>query len=240
MSLYNLLTEYYNEIFPFNNQKKQFFKKYLEISGLYVLDAGCATGELVFYAETLNNKCTGIDITDAFINKALEKKKAISSNSEFININMLEIDRQFKQGSFDVITSIGNTLPHLDKNQIKLFLFKAADILSNNGILITQFFNFDNIIDQNYYEFPLIETENIIFRRYYDITNKETIKFHINLTNKDTQENIISETILYPLFFKDFNQMCDEAGFYDRDYFGNFDNSSLNSQNSSLIAILKK
>ncbi|HAP43050.1 MAG: hypothetical protein A2004_06240 [Spirochaetes bacterium GWC1_61_12] len=102
--------------------------------------------------------------------------------------------------AYDLITCLGNTLPHLrDSIQVADFCVRAARALRPGGRLLLQLMNYDRLVGQPSFAFPDIETDRVVFsRRYTSITN-QAADFHIRLLDKATGAGQAASSRLYPI-----------------------------------------
>lgn len=224
---YDEICNKYDYIFPLNEIQKKFMDN--EIKGNRILDVGSSTGNLSKYLIENGINVTSIDINEKLIFKAAQK------GVEVKKLNMLEIDTLNK---FDTIINIGNTLPHLNnKKEIYTFLEKAYDRLEENGKLIIQIINFNKFIinrDKNNYlgSLPLIENENVKFERSYYLDENNNIIFKTILDDK-----IKNEEILLNINFEDLKNYLEKIGIKRLKYYGGFDKSFFDFENSVYLVI---
>ena len=224
---YDEICNKYDYIFPLNEIQKKFMDN--EIKGNRILDVGSSTGNLSKYLIENGINVTSIDINEKLIFKAAQK------GVEVKKLNMLEIDTLNK---FDTIINIGNTLPHLNnKKEIYTFLEKAYDRLEENGKLIIQIINFNKFIinrDKNNYlgSLPLIENENVKFERNYYLDKNNNIIFKTILDNE-----IKNEEILLNINFEDLKNYLEKIGIKRLKYYGGFDKSFFDFENSVYLII---
>ena len=224
---YDEICNKYDYIFPLNEIQKKFMDN--EIKGNRILDVGSSTGNLSKYLIGNGINVTSIDINEKLIFKAAQK------GVEVKKLNMLEIDTLNK---FDTIINIGNTLPHLNnKKEIYTFLEKAYDRLEENGKLIIQIINFNKFIinrDKNNYlgSLPLIENENVKFERSYYLDENNNIIFKTILDDK-----IKNEEILLNINFEDLKNYLEKIGIKRLKYYGGFDKSFFDFENSVYLII---
>ncbi|MDT3499235.1 class I SAM-dependent methyltransferase, partial [Bacillus toyonensis] len=127
MTFYQVLSPYYNEIFPANEKQINFITSYLE-KGHSVLDVGAGTGNV---AEALVKRgmiVTAMEPEKKMAAKICEKAK-IHEGKFYVNtFGMQQIDNVSRL--FDGIYCIGNTLVHLDNiEEIKDFIRKSLEKL---------------------------------------------------------------------------------------------------------------
>lgn len=224
-SFYNLIKEYYDDIFPLNNKQVSFVKYYFKDFTSKLLEVGCANGKLTNALALYN--ITGIDLEKEFINIAKKRyPKPI-----FYELNMLNIDMLTEE--YDGIICFGNTLVHLDYEQIRIFIDKAYKKLKSNGIILIQILNYDYILDEKISVLPQIDNPIVTFEREY----QHGKKFMFNTKLKIKKENkIIENSIeLYPIRKNTILKILTEAGFENIEIYGDFEKKPLRYQSLPLI-----
>lgn len=78
-----------------------------EIKPGMALDVGCGTGENAILLAKNGCTVTGIDLAEDAIRKARAKAKERNAKIDFIVGNVLELDRYFSEGKFDIVIDFG-------------------------------------------------------------------------------------------------------------------------------------
>jgi glycine/sarcosine N-methyltransferase len=235
MSFYQSITAYYREIFPLNPGQVRFVtESFSDPSDRSLLDIGCGTGDLILELAGYFRSVTGIDLDNSMLERAREHTLP---NVDFQQMDMLQIRKQFKEGSFDGIICFGNTLVHLvDPFLITDFLKQARSVLSRDGKLLLQIIHYDRILDKNITNLPTIETDHCRFERYYHYDHdRHLVDFETILTIKSTGRIIRNKIPLYPLRKSEIQSMLTEAGFTSITFYGNFKQAPLESGSIPLI-----
>jgi len=169
-----MFSAYYNTIFPFNEGKEAFFRyiidKYKPISAL---DLGCATGELSTFLNSNGCNTIGVDLSPDLI--SLAKKNP--GDYILADINKY-LENKTKQ-KYDLIVCIGNTLPHLEPNELRRFAKEISNWLNQDGLLIIQTVNYYNILRHKPTGLPTIENTEagVKFTRLYSYNPDASIAF---------------------------------------------------------------
>jgi len=154
---YSSILEYYDELFPlreecvafFNRRHKELQTSFQNISAPFtrLLGIGCATGTLENRLHSLGIDITGVDRNPDMISTAKRRMKRASSTLRFFEMSSLDIRRFFKEGSFNIISCLENTLPFIsDETLLKKFFHDCKTLLAPKGILVVQTLNYDRII----------------------------------------------------------------------------------------------
>ena len=235
MNFYESIADYYDQVFPLNKAQLGFVKNSFDkVDELSLLDIGCGTGDLSFELSKIFSEVTAIDLDSAMLKKAQEK---FGKSLKFQELNMLSIEKEFGEKSFDAITCFGNTLVHLEgPGQILDFFKQVRKILKNGGKLLFQIINYDRIIDNQVKALPTIENKKIKFVRNYNYNaSKNIIDFNTTLTVKETNKQLSNTIQLYPLLNAELINLLNEAGFDHVFFFKNFKRDVIDPNSLPLV-----
>jgi len=238
---YSAISKYYSEIFPYQPAQLQFVKNMVgDLNGKYILDIGCATGELAFHLANAGAKITGIDLNEDLLQQA--KSDKIYQNLHFQTGNMLELLTDFQYGQFDVVLCFGNTLVHLQSIELIRQMLKGVfTILKPGGKFLIQILNYDYITKEGISELPLIETENIRFIRKYGFEeNNPLIRFQTDLFLKKEEKTISNETLLFELQSEVLVELLKNTGFKDIGLFSSFKQEPFGGKHLPLVVFVQK
>ncbi len=241
--MYESIADYYDEIFPLNEVRTAFIGSLFRREKPVILDVGCATGELALALSKMGHRVTGVDLNEAMIARALDKPRGIKAACEFIVKDMTAIGTAFPPGTFDGVLCFGNTLVHLpDLPAITRFFKDSRRLLKPGGITALQIVNYDRILSQGIPHLPVLETPNLVFLREYhfDTDQKKRIRFHSTLTLKPGGQAIENNEYLYPLTFRELNDILAETGWTVLNFYGNDRQSAYSLDSTALIAVVQK
>ncbi|HHU35619.1 MAG TPA: class I SAM-dependent methyltransferase [Treponema sp.] len=150
---YSRTLEYYDELFPLDEQiiscllrLNETLKKASSISPppiMRFLGVGSATGTLENRLSIHNFDITGIDTNPAMVSTAKRRIKSTFSSIRFFEMNSLDMRRFLKEGSFNIIACVENTLPYIgDETLVRKFFHDARTLLAPEGYLLLQTHNF--------------------------------------------------------------------------------------------------
>jgi len=92
---------------------------------------------------------TSNDLDNLFIQKAKENANKQNVTLTITKYDWKDLDKHFEKKSFDAITCLGNSLTHLFSKKDRLKTLKNfLHILNDNGILIIDERNYQNILDK--------------------------------------------------------------------------------------------
>jgi len=201
------------------NKEKDFFSKIFKENNIEsVLDIGCGTGHHAQLFSGYAKKVTAIDPSKENIDYAAENIVK-SPNVNLISEGFEGLDK-IPSGDFDLITTLGNTLPILgDRRKIKQALKKIRKKLAKNGVAIAQFLNFNSIVmkKNRFYPPKVFEKDGrtYIFIKHFEYGKIKTrVDFIITAVNKNMLEDyFIKSSYLCTLKASLFLKMAKNSGF---------------------------
>jgi SAM-dependent methyltransferase len=233
---YTSISKYYSEIFPFNPMQLKFVKNKLgELTGKHILDIGCATGELSFQLAAGGAEVSGIDLNEDLLQQAIGNKK--HEKLTFQQGNMLELAQDFSPQQFDAVLCFGNTLVHLNSEELVLQMLEGAKtVLKPGGQLLIQLLNYDYICSEPVEALPVIDTENIKFIRRYNFTDdSDLIGFQTDLEIKAINRIVSNETPLLALKSETLKTLLERAGFRNIQFYANFKQDAFGGKHLPLV-----
>ena len=218
MSFYSILSRYYDEIFPPSAEQCIFIQNLLSRRPSKILDAGCGAGGLSSLLASEGNIVTGIDSDPGMI-RAATARYAKNPSLSFVLRDMSK-QGQISGEPFDAVVSFGNALVHMKEDAAKKFIFSAGEKLSAGGDLFIQILNYDRLAAAGEKNLPVIETQNIIFKRYYDWN--DGLVFTARLFEKASGTESENSIRLYPVTKSDLSEMISCGNFSEAKFFGTF------------------
>ena len=237
MELYNIITENYNKIFPLGKNKIDFIKSLLHSDNKF-LDVGCATGELCIELSKEGYKVYGIDLNTRMIEIAKLTAKTGNLSIDFKVLDMLNISGEFNKGEFSLITCFGNTLPHLASlSEISDFFKQTYVLLVEDGTLVFQILNYDNIMAVGHCEFPTIKGVDFVFTRKYEMY-ADKIRFIIEMESRG--KKLSDSTFLFPLKKEPAVSELKKAGFRDIQCYADYSFAPSSGKEFATLYLAKK
>jgi len=190
-----------------------------------VLDIGCGTGHHAQFFSDYVKQVIAIDPSRESIEYA--KKNVVKSpNVILLEKGFEELDK-IPYGPFDLITSLGNTLPILgNRRSIKQALKKIKRKLVKNGLVVVQFLNFNsNVIEKNRFYPPKIfkkDNRTYIFIKHFEYGKIKTrVDFIMTVICKDKIEDFfVNSSYICTLKINLFLKMAKNSGFKEIELFG--------------------
>ncbi len=174
---YSGLARAYDELFPVHPGTLVYLARAGLAPGARVLDVGCASGAHPRAFAAAGYRAEGIDPSEAMIEAARSSEVRAPSEDgtilgpgapRFETAGMLDLERLFPPASWDAVTCLGNTLPHLrDEAEVEEFLRQVRAVLAPGGFLVLQFLNYRRILTDRPESLPILETPDRVFERRY-------------------------------------------------------------------------
>jgi 2-polyprenyl-3-methyl-5-hydroxy-6-metoxy-1,4-benzoquinol methylase len=132
------------ELYLFQNAiipiRKEILQNYLNsITNKNIIDIGCGDASVTSFLSE-NNRVTYLDMSDEMLQKAKKNIQSNLTNTTFINA---DIETLPSENTFDFVISIG-LLAHV--NDVTFTIKRLVELLNDNGVLVLQFTNANNIL----------------------------------------------------------------------------------------------
>ena len=206
-----------------------------DLNAKHVLDIGCATGELSYQLAQGGAKVVGMDLNADLLIQA--RKKEVPGHLSFREGNMLHLKTDFAKAQFDGVVCLGNTLVHLNSHaEIRQTLEGMRYVLKPGGQLVLQILNYDHILENRVNALPKIESDAVVFNRYYDFEpDAERIQFRTELNIKSTGRSIENTTSLLALKSDSLKKALQQSGFTDIRLYSNFKRDPFGGKHLPLV-----
>jgi len=250
-NLFNSFVADYDRMIDWEQRLKReepFFKKiFSDNSTTSVLDTACGTGRHAIMFSSWGLDVGASDISSRMISQARENAAAAGRQVDFRVARLAQVDKVFNR-KYDVVTCIGNSLPHIKKNVDLLKVFKGASrVTSNRGIYVLQIRNYHRVYERNERFMPLntrtMEGKEYLYLRTNEL-GKEFITFNIIVLNRDEKGKWsyrVESEQLKPRFTKDIEKALKSSGFSVDGIYGDIKFGAFEPSNSTdLIIIARK
>jgi glycine/sarcosine N-methyltransferase len=243
LAFYADIESYYEDIFPAGSSQVLFLKKLLAEAGAStVLDVACGTGAYARALAELGYKVTGVDFEEAMVRAAQNKAKQedFPHPPRFLQGDMRCLE-EFA-GDFDAVLCLGNSLPHLLKDEdIQAFFQGSKNALRTvQGLLVLQTVNYDRILKNQAYDLPLIknDSKNLRFERKYLPRPDQLLDFETELTIQG-QEGVLHSVPLRPLTQEDLHRFLVRNGFSPPLFYGSFAGESWSDSSPATVLVAR-
>lgn len=208
-----------------------------------VLDVGCGTGRHAVRFAQSGREVVGVDPSAEMLRRAAEHAKGVAGVS-FVPAGFGEL-RRAVGGYFDVVTCLGNTLPHvLGRAELYRALADFAAVLRPGGLLTVQQLNYDRLCAERQ-RFLGVSTgqtaaEEMLFFRFYDFLDP-LLRFNV-VTFRRPKGGAWSfhaeATMLRPTLQGELAELLALADFGPVEYYGGYDKAPFDSTRSNDLILV--
>lgn len=223
MDLYNT-----SALFKQNmSQEKQdkFLDFYKSVFGQYTIntihDCTIGAGGTTLPLARLGYKVSGSDLSETLINKAKENFKEAGYNVELFVSDFRNLDKVL-ENTYDCIISTGNSLPHVNNEDVRKFIEVVSSRTNKDGLLYIDIRNWDKILKEKPIfsaRNPLVMTkeEHTSLYQIWNWHDDQSVDFvFVTSTDKNGKHektSFVTAPTYYPLRYKDYEKMLNDNGF---------------------------
>jgi len=220
---YNLIFADWRKSVRWNGQILDgLIRKEIGNAAFSVLDCTCGIGTQAIGLALLGHNVSGTDISSTSIARAEKEADSFGVRISFGTADLLHLDTQIN-GSFEVIISCDNSLPHLlNINDLKSGIVNIRSKLKPGGMFLASIRDYDEILDKKPkatvpQTFDDVAGRRIIFQTWDWLEDGLNIIFHLFILRSISGNWKISEyTGQYrALRRQELTQILSEAGFTD-------------------------
>ncbi len=187
-----------------------------------VLDCSCGIGTQAIGLALLGHTVLGSDLSSTAIARAKKEADSFGVKISFGTADLLHLDTQIK-GSFEVIISCDNSLPHLlNISDLKSAIVNIRSKLKPGGMFLASIRDYDEILNKRPkatvpQTFDDIDGRRIVFQTWDWLEDGINIIFHLFILRSISGNwKILEYTGQYrALRRQELTQLLSEAGFTD-------------------------
>jgi 2-polyprenyl-3-methyl-5-hydroxy-6-metoxy-1,4-benzoquinol methylase len=247
---YTASLEYYDELFPFDEQAISFirgiqesiYKNYQEEARpmCRYLGIGCATGTLENKLVNIGMDVTGIDKNQAMIETAKRRMKRGFSTIRFFEMSIIDMGRFLKSQSFHIIGCLDNMLPYIsDPTLLRKFFYDARELLVPGGKLIIQTMNYDDMRIAKPIRLPEKSSVRVkLTQGYLPADDGQVILDATIELGNGKKLTLQRTTTVLPLTTGTIESFAREAGFSSTTLYGSFSKAPWAPDSASSIIVL--
>ena len=209
------------------------------------LDVACSTGFHVILCRRLGLDAVGLDASPRMIDKARANSITCGVTVDYILGDVGSLSKRFSEG-FDVITCMGDTIPHFKSKKEVLRAFEEIyKCLSPGGLFVLHNRNYDFIM-KTYERFMPPSgsrngTEETLFFRMLDFSpkavNYNVVRFH---RQENRWDSTVETTEICPYYKTDLESMLKTVGFKKMECYKNFNFEDYDKGGQDLIIVSEK
>jgi glycine/sarcosine N-methyltransferase len=249
LDFYDQLSDSYDQMISWPTRigaEGMFFKKLVTDHRLKSsLDIACSTGFHVIMFRRLGLDAVGVDASPKMIDKAKANSITCGVTVECILGDFVNLSKRFSEG-FDIITCLGDTIPHLkSKREIKKTFQEIYKCLNPGGLFVIQNRNYDYIVKNQVRFMPPTGsrngTEETLFFRLLDFNPKSidlsVVKFH---RHENKWDSTVQTVEIYPYFKSELESLLKAVGFKKLDFYKNYNFEDYDKSGADLIIVAEK
>lgn len=227
MEFYQTLAPWYDRVFPLDPDVVDWVGAQVSgTQGSAVLDVGCGTGTLLEALAARGGMVQGLEPDSELLALA----QARLGQDRVRMGTMQELTRLYPQGTFNLVTCLGNTLAHLSSHEeLANVCTQVRHLLAPRGSFLFQIINFDWVLDVGIKSLPTLDTPELRFERSYSLPASDGhITFSTRLEIKQTGTASRTTTgmeqaiPLFPMRRAGIETALRAAGFATIDWFADF------------------
>ena len=238
VSIQNLV-EYYDELYPVSEAQKKFYDKIsLDFQQpVRYLRTSCGAGLFEHLLARDSADVTGIEYFPELLRSANLRRRNQLMAIRFFQMSELDMARFLGKGFYNILSNLSNRIIYIhDKTLLRKFFFDSKQLLSENGKLILEFYNYDKFNQPGMY---LPQRESLRAKMTTKLEASNDGLWTVNQTIETGSGRILpvmeNEVVFLPkpdeikLFAK-------EAGFNNIEYFSDFEMSPFTGKEDTVIA----
>ncbi len=250
-NLFSAFAEHYDRMINWESRLQReipFYKKIFTDAGAgKILDTACGTGRHGILFSSWGMEVHAVDSSGEMISKAKENAKNAGVNVSFRKVSIEELDKEFSAG-FDVVTCMGNSLPHIrTSGELRKVFTAVANVLKPGGIFTLQIRNYRRVLEKNEKYMPLNsfadKGKEYIYLRITE-PGEDMVTFSILVFQKDEYGKWsfdVNSERLKPWLDKDILTILIESGFVTTGVYGDLSFSSfVPLESTDLVIIAQK
>lgn len=247
MKAYNQLAPFYDFMIHWDerlqNEDPFFQHLFREQMTQSILDLGCGTGEHVLHWAEMGYNLTGVDSAKEMIAQAKQKAETLDVDVEFLCLPIDQFSSKIDE-KFDMITCIGNTLPHvIELGKLKQLMNNIAGSLNPFGSAVFHLQNYETILEVQRRDFPVksreVDGKEYVFMRFYDYYKDKLLFNLVSAVKENEQWTSKSYSVFhYPWRMGELKEIALDAGFKTVMAYGDFAfNEYKSTESENLILV---
>lgn len=221
----NMSEEKQNKLLGFY---REVFSKY-NITTVH--DCSIGAGGTTLPLAKLGYKVSGSDLSEGLVKKAKDNFKKAGFDIELFTSDFRNLEKKLKC-SYDCILSTGNSLPHINNDDIQDFIKSMSSKINKNGFIFIDMRNWDKILDEKPIfsardPFVMTEKEHTSLYQIWNWHDDQSVNFifatSTDRNGKHEKTSLTFAPTYYPLKFKTYEKILNDHGFeikrcFDVDY----------------------
>lgn len=182
-------------------------------------DCSIGTGQTTLALGMLGYEVSGSDISKEMIEKCEKNAKERKVSVKLKVCDFRELSKYYEK-EFDIVMSTSNSLPHVNKQDIKVALRQMDQLLNPDGYIYLDTRNWDKILreHQRFYFYDPIDkdSQEIHMTQVWDYNLDGTITFNVLYAFEEEGRIVreeVNSTYYYPILRKEIEEMICDMGY---------------------------
>ncbi len=238
-------TDYYEDLFPIEQNQEEFFKslcdKFNSPAKLLSVECGPA---LLSDKFAINNDVTLTDSFPEFINVVNTRHSHSELPIHAFNLNPADIARYLGKNFFNVICCLNYRIIFMkDRTLIKKFFFDSKMLLSDGGYLILDILNFSKYdFSETKIDLPPKKSERATLYSSV-IKNSDSVQYKLFQHVVTASGKVIDEVkdeLICPISMETIRSYAKEVKFSSCEFFNDYKGTPYTTDSDKIICVLKK
>ena len=235
------MVEYYDELYPVTLAQQTFYETLVQKypHPAKILGIGCGTGVLCHRLAKDAVDATGLETQRELLESANLKYRSQLMSLRYFQMSTLEMTRFLGKKFYNIISCLNSRVIFIhDKTLIKKFFFDCKELLTDDGMLVLQLFNFEKYKANPKCALPELSSARVLYKSELTRLFDGTFKLDTFLEKNGKTIPVYERADIYPLQKSEIQEFSKEAGFKSAQFFGGFDGLAADKDSDSLLAVI--
>ena len=238
------LAEYYDELYPVNENQKVFFQT-LAASSTFspkYLRIGCGTGIFESQIAKAGFDVTGIEPTTELVKSASIRYKTPTMSVRFFQMSSSEMINFLGKNFYNIVACLDDKiLFHATEETMIKFFQDSFTLLQKNGLLVLQLPNFAYYEKQKKIVLPIRQSirSKIIGNIITDKKNVAYLSLNLEASNGRIY-NLLKNEQIYCLTTDKIKKFAKKTGFSSITFYQDYFMNPITADSKTLICVIKK
>ena len=236
------LVEYYDELYPSDESQRKFFMDILTtyLAPSKFLRIGCGTGNLESFLAKNGIDVTGLDTNKEILESANLRRRFPNMAIRFFQMSTIEMTNFLGKNFYNVIACLNDKLIYIhDENLMKKFFVDCKLLLSNDGSLVLQLYNYNMLKNESVLKLP--NRESIRSKIIEQIVKTDSGDYIINQYLENSAEKIIpllQRQKVLPITPEKIKEYAQDAGFANIDFYEDYTKKPFTPESKTVVCVI--
>ena len=236
------VVEYYDELYPSDESQRKFF---LDLLTSYqapskILRIGCGTGNLESYLARNGVDVTGLDTNKEILESANLRRRFPNMAIRFFQMSTIEMTNFLGRNFYNVIACLNDKIIYIyDKALMKKFFADCKLLLSDEGTLVLQLYNYNMLDNEKVVKLPV--RESIRSKIMEQVIKTENDGYVINQYLENSAGKIITllqRQKIFPVLPEDIKAFALEAGFSKVEFYEDYTKKPFTPESKTVLCLI--